>query len=286
MCTLHRFSLSRRHEKYSWYEDTRPRGPFLESPETFRAHFGWYNSLCIFKTKASRGTKLCGYFYFYSLYNIWKDQLYRISGSEFYEWLFGPEKFSGLTRNGLQKRNNSLTQVNTGQWIAGDRWPKRAWCWISIHKTLVQRFIFARFQHGGFQGRFFLDRRWTGSSSSLCACVQDQMWIWGSLSTISLQSVNSILLYAYLTTGKVLSFSFDGNSWRLLSQYRTPQKPTVNLTAECQNHIWTGKSLHLSLVTCHAIPLGNHKQGTKSRITTTTNSDGLESGLYSYPKRD
>ena len=27
----------------------------LESPETFRDHFGWHNSLCIFKTKASRG---------------------------------------------------------------------------------------------------------------------------------------------------------------------------------------------------------------------------------------
>ena len=28
-----------------------------------------------------------------------KDQLYTISRSEFYEWLFGPEKFSGLSRN-------------------------------------------------------------------------------------------------------------------------------------------------------------------------------------------
>ena len=42
----------------------RTRGPFLESPETFRAYFGWHNSLYIFKTKASRGTKLCSYFYF------------------------------------------------------------------------------------------------------------------------------------------------------------------------------------------------------------------------------
>ena len=39
-------------------------------------------------------------FYCYSLCNILKDQLYRISRSEFYEWLFGPEKFSGLSRNG------------------------------------------------------------------------------------------------------------------------------------------------------------------------------------------
>ena len=67
--------------------------------ETFRAYFGRDNSLCIFKTKASRGTKPCSYFYFYSLYNIWKDQLYTISRSQFYKWLFGPEKSSGLSRN-------------------------------------------------------------------------------------------------------------------------------------------------------------------------------------------
>mgnify|MGYP006973389328 CR=1 FL=1 len=74
--------------------------PFLESPKTFWAHFGWLNSLCIFKVKASQGTKLCSYFNCYSLYNLWKDQLYRISGSQLYEWLFGPEKFSGLWRYG------------------------------------------------------------------------------------------------------------------------------------------------------------------------------------------
>ena len=82
------------------------RGLFLESLETFRTYFGCHNSLCIFKTKASQGTKLCSYFDFYPLYNIWKDQLYRISRSQFYEWLFGPEKFSGLSRNGLQGFRN------------------------------------------------------------------------------------------------------------------------------------------------------------------------------------
>ena len=45
-------------------------GLFLESPETFRPYFGRHNSLCIFKTKALRGTKLCSYFHFYSLCNI------------------------------------------------------------------------------------------------------------------------------------------------------------------------------------------------------------------------
>ena len=53
----------------------------------------------ILKPKASRGTKLCSYFNFNSLFNLWKDQLYRISGSEFYKWLFVSEKFSELSRN-------------------------------------------------------------------------------------------------------------------------------------------------------------------------------------------
>ena len=51
-----------------------------------RKFFGWHNSLCIFKTKVSWGTKLCTYFYFSSLYNIWKDQLYRISRLEFFDF--------------------------------------------------------------------------------------------------------------------------------------------------------------------------------------------------------
>ena len=74
------------------------RGLFLESPETFRVR---HNSLCIFKRKASRGT------YLYSLYNIWEDQLYTINRSEFCEWLFGPEKFSGLSRNGPEESSRS-----------------------------------------------------------------------------------------------------------------------------------------------------------------------------------
>ena len=47
----------------------------------FRTYLRWHNFLCVFKMKASRATKHCSYFYFYSIYNIWKDQLYRISRS-------------------------------------------------------------------------------------------------------------------------------------------------------------------------------------------------------------
>ena len=47
-----------------------PEGPFLESPEILRAHFGEHNSHCIFKTNASQDTKLYNYLIFYFLYNI------------------------------------------------------------------------------------------------------------------------------------------------------------------------------------------------------------------------
>ena len=40
-----------------------------------------------------------------SLYNKEKGLLYRISGSESYKWLFGPEKFSGRSRNGPLRTN-------------------------------------------------------------------------------------------------------------------------------------------------------------------------------------
>ena len=88
------------------------QGPVSRKSRNFSAPFGWQNSLCIFKTKASRGTKLCSYFYFYSLYNIWEDQLYRISRPEFDEWLFGPEKLSGLSRNRPQVWWRNGTTVN------------------------------------------------------------------------------------------------------------------------------------------------------------------------------
>ena len=77
---------------------TIPGARFSKVPKLF----GWHNSLCILKAKAFQDTKLYSYFNFPSHYIMWKDQLYRTSGSEFYGWLFGPEKFSGLLRNGSQ----------------------------------------------------------------------------------------------------------------------------------------------------------------------------------------
>ena len=87
------------------------RRPFPESPETFRAHFGSHNSLCIFKAKESRGRMLRSYFNVYSFYNLWKEQLNRVSGSQFCEWLFEPEKFSELSRNRPQGRGEEILVV-------------------------------------------------------------------------------------------------------------------------------------------------------------------------------
>ena len=58
------------------------------------------NSLCIFKKMPSQGTKLGSYFNCHSLCNISEDQPNGISGSRCYEWFCGPDKFSGLARNG------------------------------------------------------------------------------------------------------------------------------------------------------------------------------------------
>ena len=58
------------------------------------------------KTKRFPGMKFCNKFTLSYLVIIVKGQLFRISGSQFLKWLFGPEKFSGLSRNGPQDRND------------------------------------------------------------------------------------------------------------------------------------------------------------------------------------
>ena len=99
------------------------RRPFPESPETFRAHFGSHNSLCIFKAKESRGRKLCSYFNLYSFYNLWKEQFNRVSVSQFCEWLFGPQKFSGLSRNRpLSTRTYKNFALQTFRWSGDVFW--------------------------------------------------------------------------------------------------------------------------------------------------------------------
>ena len=58
-----------------------------------------------------------------------KKQLYRISGSQFYEWLFGPEMFSGLSRNRPQAPGRS-------------RWPVEANDKHSVLQSIVECAVF------------------------------------------------------------------------------------------------------------------------------------------------
>ena len=86
-----------------WYRrptvSKSPGARFSKSPETFRAH----NSLCIFKTKVSRGTKRCSYFDFsqFPLQHVKRPGLHnkRVGVS-------GPKSFRDFGENGpLDKRH-------------------------------------------------------------------------------------------------------------------------------------------------------------------------------------
>ena len=77
-----------------------PGARFSKLAKPFRASIGCYNFLRISKTKTFPGIKLCNKFALSYLEIIVKSQLFRISGSQFLKWLFGPEKFTGLSRNG------------------------------------------------------------------------------------------------------------------------------------------------------------------------------------------
>ena len=77
-------------------------GPFLESPETVRAIFRGHNSLFISRTEGISVVKLHSQFAFCYLENMLKDQPSKKRSWQFLKWLFGPEKFSGLSKDGPQ----------------------------------------------------------------------------------------------------------------------------------------------------------------------------------------
>lgn len=92
-------------------------GPFLVSPKSFLAHFGWHSSPCIFKTKASQGTKFCSSFNFSPLYNKWKDQLYRMKQVGVLETAFRDRKvFGTLEKWGHWSRLAYVWQLSKSLW--------------------------------------------------------------------------------------------------------------------------------------------------------------------------
>ena len=73
-----------------------------------RAELLNYNYLRILKTKTFPGAKFCNKFALSCLeFLVKKKQLFRISKSQILKWLFGPEKFTGLSRKGSQSRIGS-----------------------------------------------------------------------------------------------------------------------------------------------------------------------------------
>jgi len=64
-----------------------------------------HNSLSIFATPRILVIKLRNPVGFSCIKSMLKDQLFELSGLQFDNWLFGPEKFSGHSRNRLQDLN-------------------------------------------------------------------------------------------------------------------------------------------------------------------------------------
>ena len=101
-------------------------GPFLERPETFRVHFRRHSPLCIFKTKASQGMKLCSYFNFSPLCNIWKD-------TSFTEWA------SRSFRNGFPGPKSFRDFRETGHRLSISLGSVRVICFLFSKKKILLR---------------------------------------------------------------------------------------------------------------------------------------------------
>ena len=79
-------------------------------------------------------------------------------------------------------------------------------------------------------------------------------------SYFNLNTIYLVLIDAYLTTGKVLYFSLTKHS---KSSNHSSALHGNQLKSWWKNLTQTRKYLHLSLVACQTISLGNHKQGTR-----------------------
>ena len=98
--------------------------PVSRKSQTFRAHFGGYhNSLCTSEGVSKH--KLCNSFI-----------VYRISESQFYEWLFRPEKLSGLSKK-KKKRKRHVTIYGHHPTYANHREMSQHYLKISLTSFLV-----------------------------------------------------------------------------------------------------------------------------------------------------
>ena len=77
----------------------RPRARFSKVPKLFGHISGRIILFVCSKRRRLEARNFAVILIYIPFTTYEKKQLYRISGSQFYEWLFGPEMFSGLSRN-------------------------------------------------------------------------------------------------------------------------------------------------------------------------------------------
>ena len=99
------FTLNRLKFNARWFDSSESSPKTLFSvvsrkSRNFSCAFRLTNSLCIFKTMASRGTKLCRYLNYYSLYNIWKTSFTEIVGRSLKNDFSGPKVFRDFRETG------------------------------------------------------------------------------------------------------------------------------------------------------------------------------------------
>ena len=78
--------------------------------------------------------KLYSYFSFCYLENTLKDRLSKTSGWQFRKWLFGPEKFSGLSRNAPQEKGTVLIFVRAPT-FPGNHKPYKVYITLAIENA-------------------------------------------------------------------------------------------------------------------------------------------------------
>ena len=88
---------------YLWY---RPGARFSKVPKLYGPFLGVAIPFVSQERRGFlKGVKLHCHLDFCYLENMSKGRFSKTSGCQVHKWLFGPEKFSGLSRNGPQRRN-------------------------------------------------------------------------------------------------------------------------------------------------------------------------------------
>ena len=95
-------------------------GPVSRNSRDLSGLFRMPQFLYIFWTPRFYAIKLGKPLCFYYIKNILKDQLFKASRLKFDNWLFGPEKFLGLSRNRPLESKRHETKINIAETLVDD----------------------------------------------------------------------------------------------------------------------------------------------------------------------